>query len=213
MKPIISKEAAVPKLNERKISDLTEIVFGKRKEVKRSNAMFIFSGTHPGHWTKAIEAFEMGLCRNIIVTGGKSPTAVPHPEWIDGSRKEAHVIISHLLNAGIPRERIVYEDRSTNSLENVLYAKEVYDFTVTEQLLYICKSHAAGRQERTLRKHLGEGIEYIPFSFDAEYNGIKVNRETWSLSDLGRKRVWGEFLRILTYGEAGDISPLEKYNF
>lgn len=208
MKPIISKEPNIPNFTERKIQDLTDIVFGEKREVKNCDALFVFSGTHPGHWEKAIEAFRKGFCGKIIVTGGKSLTGTPHADWPDESAKEADVIVSHLAEAGIPKDKIVYENRSTNSLENVLYAKESFDFSGIHKLMYICKSHAAGRQERTLRKHLGEWVEYVPFPFDAEYQGIKVNRYTWSETETGRKRVWGEFLRILTYGERGDIIPL-----
>ncbi|WP_421384842.1 YdcF family protein [Bacillus salacetis] len=208
MKPIISKEPEAPSYSEKKIKDLTRIVFGEEKSVKECDALFIFSGTHPGHWEKAIEAFEKRLCREIVVTGGRSLTGVPHPEWPDYPVKEADVIISHLIKAGIPSDKIVFENESTNSLENVLYAKKVFDFTNIQSLMYVCKSHVAGRQERTLRKHLGVRLEYIPFSFDAEYQGVRVNRHTWSQEEIGRNRVWGEFLRILNYGEKGDIEPL-----
>ncbi|WP_456274984.1 YdcF family protein [Bacillus sp. AK031] len=208
MKPIISKEPEAPEFTERKIKNLTEIVFGEARELIESDVLFIFSGTHPGHWEKAIEAYQKNLCRTIIVTGGRSLTGVPHQEWKEGQATEAEVIITHLVKAGVPSGNIIYENRSSNSLENVLYAKEIYNFTNTQTIMYICKSHVAGRQERTLVKHLGDHIRYIPFSFDAEYNGTIVNRNTWSKSETGRNRVWGEFLRILKYGERGDISPL-----
>jgi hypothetical protein len=208
MKPIIAKEPGAPDFSEKKIKDITEIVFGEKKDVVKCEALFVFSGTHPGHWEKAVEAFEKGLCSEIIVTGGKSLTGVPHPDWPGHSVKEADVILSHLLKAGVPHNKIFHESQSTNSLENVLYAKEIYDFSSIRSLMYICKSHAAGRQERTLRKHLGKQLKYIPFSFNAEYQGISVNRENWSYTETGRNRVWGEFIRILTYGEKGDIIPL-----
>jgi uncharacterized SAM-binding protein YcdF (DUF218 family) len=208
MKPIISKEPGAPDFSEKKIKDLTEIVFGEKKKKISCDALFVFSGTHPGHWKKAIEAYKKGYCSEIIVTGGKSLTGVPHPDWPDDSVKEADVIISQLLKAGIQQEKVFHENQSTNSLENVLYAKGIYDFTRIQRLMYICKSHVAGRQERTLRKHLGEHLEFIPFAFDAEYQGVVVNRGSWSETETGRNRVWGEFLRIITYGEKGDISPL-----
>jgi hypothetical protein len=208
MNPIISKEPKAPEFTERKIKDLTEIVFGEQKELTECDVLFVFSGTHPGHWEKAIEAYQRNLCQTIIVTGGRSLTGVPHQEWNRGEATEAEVIISYLLKAGVPSEKIKYENRSTNSLENVLYAKKIYDFTSTRSIMYVCKSHVAGRQERTLLKHLGDDLRYIPFSFDAEYKGTKITRSTWSYSETGRNRVWGEFLRILKYAERGDISPL-----
>jgi hypothetical protein len=208
MKPIISKEPKAPEFTEQKIKDLTDIVFGETRELTKCDVLFVFSGTHPGHWEKAIEAYRKKLCKTIIVTGGRSLTGVPHQEWKAGSATEAEVIISHLVEAGVPPEEINYENRSSNSLENVLYAKEVYDFSNTQTVMYVCKSHVAGRQERTLIKHLGDRIKFIPFSFDAEYEGTKITRNSWSESETGRNRVWGEFLRILKYGERGDISSL-----
>ncbi|MGF2615831.1 YdcF family protein [Rossellomorea vietnamensis] len=208
MKPIISKEPDTPQFTETRVKDLTTIVFGERKELKNCDALFVFSGTHPGHWEKAIEAYQRGLCKKVIVTGGKSLTGVPHPNWGCETLNEADVIISHLLDGGVPFDKIIKENKSSNSLENVLFAKEIFDFSSLRSLMFICKSHAAGRQERTLRKHLGEHLEFIPFSFAAEYKGIKIERETWSESETGRSRVWGEFLRILTYGERGDIASL-----
>lgn len=94
----------------------------------------------------------------IIVTGGVSPTGIKHENWVDKTVPEAHVIFNKLTEAGIPLNVIVYEDRSRNTLENVLFAKEIFDFDAIESLLIVCKSHGAGRQYRTLAKHLPQKI-------------------------------------------------------
>ena len=48
---------------------------------------------------------------------------MPHPDW--NGHTEAEVIIQHLLAAGIPEEAIKSESSSSNTLENVLFAKEI----------------------------------------------------------------------------------------
>lgn len=40
----------------------------------------------------------------------------------------------------------------------MLFAKEIFDFDAIESLLIVCKSHGAGRQYRTLAKHLPQKI-------------------------------------------------------
>ena len=82
MKPIIPKSPEVPKeFSNKEISFLTQSVFGKIIESQPCDVLFVFSGTHPGHWEKAIEAYQKGYVRRIIVTGGRSLTGTPHPDW------------------------------------------------------------------------------------------------------------------------------------
>ncbi|MFC3927142.1 YdcF family protein [Streptococcus caprae] len=209
MKPIIPKTPEVPELSTEEIAFLTEVTFGKAIPPKSCDALFIFSGTHPGHWEKAIEAYQRGLVKRIIVTGGRSLTGTPHEDWNLENPSEAAVIIKHLIDAGVPEDIIVSEYKSTNTLENVLFAKEVFDFTSIQSLLFICKSHATGRQWRTLAKHLPDHLSYVAYTFDAVYQGTPLSRDTWMNTDIGRSRVWGEYLRIIHYGKKGDILALD----
>ncbi|MCT1403734.1 YdcF family protein [Paenibacillus sp. p3-SID867] len=110
--------------------------------------------------TLIIEAWENDYC-----TGGVSPTGIKYENWV----AEAHVIVNKLTEAGIPLNVIVYEDRSRNTLENVLFAKEIFDFDTIESLLIVCKSHGAGRQYRTLSKHLPQKINC--FSVEGQEHG------------------------------------------
>ncbi|MEN1968383.1 YdcF family protein [Lentibacillus sp. N15] len=208
MKPMIPKEPVLPSLNDYEIDCLTTLVFGKEIELKKCDTLFVFSGTHPGHWEKSIEAYKKGLVDTIIVTGGRSQTGNSHPDWKYKDVTEADVIISYLLAAGIPENIITYEKKSTNTLENVLYAKEVYDFNQVTNLLFVCKSHVTGRQYRTLAKHLPSGIHFIPYTFNAAYNGHTITRTNWMETETGRKRIWGEYLRIDHYGKKGDIQKI-----
>ena len=46
-------------------------------------------------------------------------------------------------------------------------------------------------------------------TFAAQYSYTEatdvIARENWHTFEFGRTRVWGEFLRIKTYGQRGDI--------
>jgi uncharacterized SAM-binding protein YcdF (DUF218 family) len=212
LKPIIAKQPDVPPLTAEQMKRLTEITFLSESKPIASDVIFVFSGTHPGHWEKTIEAYEKGLGKTIIVTGGVSPTGRKHPNWENEMTPEAHVIIEKLLEAGIPKSAIVYEDKSSNTLENVLFAKEVFDFNDVKSVLFICKAHTAGRQYRTLANYLRKDIAFHPYGFDTVYEGVAVSHNNWMHSPIGRARVYGEYKRILFYGFRGDILPLEKEN-
>jgi uncharacterized SAM-binding protein YcdF (DUF218 family) len=209
-KPVIPKEPIVPELNKKQIEELTKITFMQESDPEVCDAIFIFAGTHPGHWEKTIEAYQKGLSKQIIVTGGVSPTGVKHPDWKDKNTPEADVIISELIKAGVKEQEIVFESRSRNTLENVLCAKEVFDFSKVKSLLFVCKNHAAGRQYRTLAQHIPNKIKYVPYGFDAVYKDISVSRENWMNTEVGRARVFGEYLRIVFLGEIGHVLPLEE---
>lgn len=208
MRPIIPKSPEVPKeFSAKEISFLTKSVFGEIIGPQPCDVLFVFSGTHPGHWEKAIEAYQKSYVRRIIVSGGRSLTGTPHPDW--NGHTEAEVIIQHLMAAGIPEEAIKSENSSSNTLENVLFAKEIFDFNTVETVMFICKSHATGRQWRTLAQHLPKHLRYIPYTFNAFYKDVEIGRDSWMNSDIGKSRVWGEYLRLLHYGEKGDILKLD----
>lgn len=209
MKPIISKTPEYPsELSTDEVRFLTEATFERFVKPKPCDALFVFGGTHSGHWTKATDAYQKGYVNKIIVTGGRSLTGTAHEDWT--GETEASVICHHLLEAGVPKDAIVFEDKSTNSLENVLYAKNVFDFDSIRTLMVVCKSHTAGRQMRTLAQHLPKHITFVPYPFNATYKGDDISRDNWAMTEIGKSRVWGEYLRLLHYGEKGDILPLDN---
>lgn len=207
-KPMIPKEPMVPALTDRQMEELTTIAFLPESDLTPCDAIFVFAGTHPGHWERAIDAYRRGYSKRIIVTGGVSPTGVKHSAWEDANVPEADVIVGRLLQQGVRSQDIVFENRSRNTMENVLFAKEVFDFSAIESLFLVCKNHAAGRQYRTFAKHVSDSVRCVPFGFDAEYRGNVISRNEWMNSEVGRSRVFGEYLRIVHYGRLGHVLPL-----
>jgi hypothetical protein len=197
---LIPKEPNTPIFTIEQIKALTDIVFLEEKDPYPCDVIFVFAGTHSGHWEKAIEAYNRKMSSKFIVTGGFNPKV---------GIFESHVIVQHLVDAGVPVKDIIYEDKSSNTLENVLFAKEVFNFNTVNTILFICKSYGAGSQYRTIAQHLPEKIEFVKFSFDAKFNGIFVTRDNWYKTETGRKRVWGQYLRIVEYGKKGDLLPLK----
>lgn len=207
---MIEREPDVPNLTPEAIAFLTEVVFGAEVEPQICDIAFIFSSTHPKHWDKALEAYQKGWISQFLVAGGRSKTGHTHPDWQWGQRNESDVIIEHLLAGGVPAQAILHENKSSNSLENVLFAKEIFDFSTVKKIMLVCKSHVVGRQTRTLAQHIPDFIELIPYTFDTAYKGQIIGRLDWMNSDIGRRRVWGEYLRILHYGQLGHLKKLNQ---
>ncbi len=203
---VLAKEPAPPEFTAAQVEVLTEVVFLPERAPSPCDAIFVFAGTHPGHWCKAAEAWQRGFGPRVIVTGGRNPRGGAHASWDHGDTAEADVIARHLGAVGVPDSALTIERQSTNTLENVLEACRVFPFSSIRSLLFVCKSHAAGRQYLTLARHLPAGLDYVPFTFDADYGGVAVGRRTWAETDAGRRRVWGEYLRILLYSRRGDIA-------
>ncbi len=208
MKPVLPKEPEVPPLEPDQVSRLTDIVFLPEVKPTPCDIVFVFSGTHPGHWEQAARAYHTGMGKTVIVTGGTSPTGVKHSSWADPAEPESVVIVRELTKRGVPPSDIVSESRSRNTLENVLFAQMAFDFSGVRSAAFVWKNHAAGRQFRTFAQHVSSAIRPVPFGFDAEYEGQRVGRDNWMASEIGRRRVFGEYLRIVHYGRQGQLLPL-----
>lgn len=208
---MIPKYPEVPPLTSEQIDKITEIVFLPQKELQPCDIIFIFGGSHPGLWETAARAYQENLGQIVIVTGGYKPGAKRHACWEYGDRPESHVIAEKLQTLGVPADAMILEDRSTNTLENVLFAQEVYDFSKVRRILMICKSFASGRQCRTLQKHLPSHITCLPYAFDTRSgDGPLITATTWMNDPQTRSLIFGEYLRIIAYGKKGDIEPLRE---
>ena len=173
--------------------------------------LFVFGGTHPGSWKTAFELFRANQIEQIILTGGIKPGAIRHSSWTYGDRPESHVMRELLLALGVPDSSIIMEDQSVDTLQNILFAKELFDFTSIQTLGFVCKSYAAGRQLRTLKKHLPGYISFIAFPFTTSpWEDHRISRYNWMNTTVGRAYVYGEYLRILHYGQKGDLIPLSN---
>lgn len=194
------------------IQEITAIVFDyPSKPIQPSDVIFIFGGSHPGIWQTAAEAYHEGLGKDIVVTGGRKPGVQQHYTWVDGDTPEAHVIFRELVKLSVPESVIFYEDKSTNSLENVLFANEIYDFSSVRRILAVCKNYGVGRQCRTLKQQIAENIQVIPYPFDTEAgNGPFITRYTWMNYEKSKEVVITQTVKINRYGKLGHLEPVEQ---
>jgi uncharacterized SAM-binding protein YcdF (DUF218 family) len=195
------------------IQEITDVVFGiPNQSIQPCDIIFVFGGSHPGLWQTAAQAYHDGLGKAIIVTGGHKPGVQPHFTWADGVMPESHVIRRELIKLSVPENVIFYEDKSTNTLENVRFAQAVYDFSKIASILVVCKNYGVGRQCRTLKQQIAKPIKVIPYPFDTEagWNGPFITRHTWMNYEESKAFIFTQLVKIYHYGKLGHLEPIEQ---
>lgn len=201
-----------PLLEKELIERLTELCFIKDNPQK-SDILFVFGISFGFH--ELAQHLKILIPQKLapitIITGGI-------PNFEDSSslqEPEAEIIYKTISCYLSPDISVIRETQSTNTLENVLFAKnklENANLSVA-RLLFICRSHHSRRCLLTLQKYFPQAQLY-PSSY--HMMGTKESKlimpDNWHTFPEGISRVWGEYLRIRHYGQLGDIafSPVAK---
>lgn len=198
----ISREPDVPRLSDEEIKLITKLVFVEPK-AQEADLIFIFGfglGHTEANWKLVAKLFEEGCSSLILVNGLLDPHA-PTDYPI------AHNIRDTLIKFGIPKKTILTQDKSRNTLEDVILGKKLLETKniFPKSILYVSKAHHSGRCYLTLKKYFSH-VKLYTYSFNAVYNNIEVAKEDWWLDPVARARVYGEYLRINKYSERGDIA-------
>lgn len=150
---------------------------------------------------RAAGLYERGLVPKIVVSGGGVPA---------GDASEAELLARGLTHRGIPDRDILIEDRSTNTLENVLLSREVIDREIgldnVGTVAAIVKNYHARRALMTLKRHMPQHVSLRTAVYVTAAYGF--TRDDWHRSALGRERVTGELERISRYLAKGDLAEL-----
>jgi len=204
----IERNPESPKLNSKAIELLTALCFRNDDLPKKVDGLFVYSSSVDVlKLTRLIEKILMlGITKKVFITGGLPPKELAQDLQAEGKTKEADLIL-HLLNLKKFKDvKFFVECTSSNTLENVTETLKNHEFKKCKSLLFLFKSHAAGRGYLTLREFF-KSAKILQRTFNTKYKmaGKVITRNNWHTFAFGRNRVWGEFLRIKTYGSRGDI--------
>jgi hypothetical protein len=211
----IERNPIPPKLTKKAIQLITELCFRQDNELKKVDGIFVYASTV--NIEKLVELLEDVLSKDIsnkiFITGGTTPKHLAKELGIKPKLKEADLLLKAFDLDRYEDLKVFVERESTNTLENVTETLKYKEFKNCKSLLFIFKSHPAGRGYLTLRKFFPKA-EILQKTFNAKYDKAEreITRDNWYTFDFGRRRVWGDYLRIKTYGERGDIEFEEVRN-
>lgn len=139
---------------------------------------------------RAVAFFKGNYADYLLMTGGAGGRNLEGHE-----KPQAHVFRDRALKMGVPQDSILVDDKSTNTGENVQYAKKVLDEKgiSVDRALFVHMATSLMRDYQVILKQ-GEGIEpvmaspKIGFSF---YEGNLVSR-TGMIEDMvgDAHRLW-----------------------
>lgn len=182
-------------MDQKEIKKITDYIFLKSNPQKADLAL-VFGTRHWEAINKVFELYRDELIPSILISGGINRVT---------GENEALEMSNELIQLGVKKEDIILEDQSTNSLENVLFSKQVISekisFDEIKKIIAIVKHYHSRRALMTLKKHFPKTIELIPVTY--EIYGFTM--DDWFNNEIGREKVMNEWNKILAYLEKGDI--------
>jgi uncharacterized SAM-binding protein YcdF (DUF218 family) len=138
----------------------------------------------------AASAFERGLARHLIVSGGVLMPAL-------GPVTEAQWFRARLIERGVPADRIHIENEATNTAENVEFSTPILAAHGWTRVLLIMSDFEGIRAHLTARRAWhGRGMTI--FDWHARSTG-HWNAWTWWLSREGWHLTWYTVPRLFRY--------------
>lgn len=203
----ISKVPASPDMDKALISALTALCF-QEENITESDLLFVFGSNVQHREIADIISYMLDreLVDQVLITGGIAN--------YNGSfyKKQAE---SEQIKAHIPMEKykgkkIYTENKSKNIMENIVEAKKIISFKNIRSMTFLSHSYASTRAALSLKKFFPEiELHCIPLPLPTDFSKYPISREMWSKTEYGRGLIWGEYLRLQTYGSRGDF-PIDE---
>lgn len=200
----IPKEVEPPELCDEAVDLLTALCFGQSQNLGPAEAILVFGTSHPA--TQALCADHvLDVLRRVpnaklFLTGGVLPDA-------NTSRAESVAMLVLLKRKGLPDHvKVCFETTSWDTRENVVEALKL-GLANYPRIVTVGKWSACGRQRLTLQKLLPNAeIWQRGVTASEQGRSIILSPDFWHWTDIGRAKVWAEFLCIEKYGSRGDIA-------
>jgi uncharacterized SAM-binding protein YcdF (DUF218 family) len=185
-------------MDKKEIKKITDYIFLKSSPRKADLAL-LFGTRHQEAIDKVFELYHNGLVPKILVSGGINRVT---------GENEAKEMSDKLIKLGVKRDYIILENESTNSLENVLFSKQVIDkkigFNKIKKIIAVVKHYHSRRALMTLKKHFPKTVELIPVTYEV----YGFTTDNWFNNETGKEKVLNEWNEIPKYLAKGDIEEL-----
>jgi uncharacterized SAM-binding protein YcdF (DUF218 family) len=170
---------------------------------EHADVAFVFGSMSTIPAQIAASLYQEEIVDQIVLTGGINRKS---------GKPEAENHLRILLAEGIPDHRIIFESKSSNTMENVRFAHEVMaeklDLALIKSVVAVAKWYHSRRAVMTLKRFLPPNIRY----FTVTYELHNIRRDNWWLNDVGRHYVLKEWNCIPRYLQKGDLYLIQPEN-
>lgn len=180
------------------IKQITDYIF-LEPNIQKSDLALVFGTRHQEAVDKVYDLYKTGFITKILVSGGKNRVTGEN-ESLEMSKK--------LFKLGVGKNDIILENKSTNSLENVIFSKNIIEEKIglnnIKKIIIIAKNYHSRRAMMTARKYFSKTVELSL----AVYEVYGFTKENWFKHSVGREKVMEEYNKIQNYLKKGDIVEL-----
>ena len=186
----------ISELNPNTLSDeqITKLLFGEFRDDQQLGDCIVVLGSSKAivyRLPVALQLYKAGRADKILFSGGVT--------WPGNNMTEAALLKNKAIESGIPEDKILVEDASKNTKENVLASLLVLDrwcpLHKIKRLLIVTSSYHIRRTYLTFKTYMPDWIELTLCPAD-DQNTCKDN---WFLSQYGRERAVTEAKKIIEY--------------
>lgn len=151
----------------------------------------------------AVNVYNSGRANKIMLCGGALR------EFPDGTRIEAEDMYKRVLELGVPKEDIILESTSQNTVENILCAlielQRVFWLNRVNKVLLVTTTYHMRRSLAIARYLFPAHIDIVPCPADDD----TTRRDNWMNTQKGIERAKGEALNIIRCVKNGVIPDFE----
>ena len=167
-------------------------------DLKPADLLFVFGTLHgvPQFLAVIENLWRTGMFRWALLTGGRMPGA---------PKTEAAVLADGMAMMGVPQDRILLEERATNTGENVTFSLPIIERRLgldnVHSLIAVGKYFSSARYLMTLQRHWPVVEKML-----APVHYHDHDPAEWHMHAESRAKVLSEWRKIAAYQEAGFIS-------
>lgn len=188
-----------------KAEELAKIVWGYHslnQQIKQSNCIIALGNSDLRTAQKAAEVFNNGYADSLVVTGGFGRLTKDK-----FSKPEALVFAGEAERLGVPKDKILIEDKSTNTFDNARLTKKLLnDKNIhPKSIVIVTKPYMERRAYETFVAVL-PSTSIAVTSPDLDFNNYPNNAVPM---DLLINMVVGDHQRLMIFSDSGDIAKQE----
>ncbi|KKS34900.1 MAG: hypothetical protein UU95_C0007G0037 [Parcubacteria group bacterium GW2011_GWC2_42_12] len=186
-------------MTEKELNRIRLVAIVSNDRIKKSDAVVCLEGDHYVRLERALEIFQQGWAKKILVSGGfeAPPFSVP-----------AGILAKELYKNGVPKNKVILEEKSLNSYEQGVEVMKIIKEKKWQKIILVAS-------------HFHQIRAYLTFLKTMKKAGLKVQifnapaREiSWfDVISLGKSRLEllkDEFDKIEDYSRKGDVVSIKE---